>query len=198
MVGGSWAGRGGSPPGDFSSRAGGVGGAAVGPVGDSRRRRSKRPRPAEHVYPHYTDHITEKARPPGCWVRHWVVSKLAEHGNQQANYPDGNKRLDTRTVIPGVLALCLQCVAETDGDEIMRAIEGLLMKEVDLKNQGLTNVELGAQARPCRCLEVRGPTPLELKCNQSTVWGRRAPAPDNWICEQHCCRDKSPSCQQLD
>ena len=95
-----------------------------------------------------------------------AVKKLAERGNQQAKYPDGSNA-ERLTVIPGVLALCLQCVAEADGATVMLgAIEGLLMKEVDLENQGLTNVELGALGKALPMLGKTGPTSLNLKCNQ--------------------------------
>ena len=102
-----------------------------------------------------------------------AVATLAEHGTQKARDWRGRETGET-TVIPGVLALCLQCLAEADGAEAMlRAIEGVVMAEVELSSQGLTDVEVGALGKALPMLGKTAPKSLKLDSNQFGVEGLR-------------------------
>ena len=105
-----------------------------------------------------------------------AVAALAEHGTMPTK---GSFGIETggATVIPQVLALCLQCLAEADdgAEAMLGAMAGLVTETMDLQKQGLTDVELGAlgKALPMLGRTATPPTTLILDHNQFGAEGLR-------------------------
>jgi hypothetical protein len=99
-----------------------------------------------------------------------AIEAIADHGTQLVKDDRGEGMQGTMTVEPRIFALCLQCVSESSVDgreDFLNAIKGLLMEKIDLRNAGITDVELGALAAVLPLLDGAEAGPKELILNQN-------------------------------